>query len=848
MDWKKFISQYDIIYETPPSCWQDGFLLGNGSMGSVFYADQPLQWVVNKADIIDGRVHDVREIIPPDEAEQMVRDGASLKEFREREVIPSKFSGIGPKSCCLLTMDIGTSAGAGTLTAPPNVYSRMSLHDATLRVDLDKHLCHSRVESFMHATEDVLVINVRDVSPLAPFMTKMYFSRPYDIELDEPKLSCEKERIILKMSVPQCGDYVAAIQVVPRKSNAYRAEAEKLLRPKYMPPELGQVTNEIVGRFGIISVTGDFDVFITVASGRECDDPLKKAHEKLDSVINQSYEQQKKSHTAWWTDYWQKSWVELGDKAMEQLFYSSLYVIGSNYRKAPIPGLLGLLYGPSTGPVQISPWTGDMHHDLNIQCPFYPVHALNHSELFVPFLEMYESFLPTARRLALEVLGVSGAHFDMCFNAVGKSVMGGVGNYRFFYGGSYVALMHCLCWRYRRDVEQLRTKIYPFLKEVLEFYLNIMKKDKDGTYHLWPCHACELDVADVADAVLTTSTLQVCLQTAVEAAGILNDNGAYVAQWKDVLDNFPSYPTGTDAKGRNIILDGDGIAPNHHVGQAGCLYPVYPCGQVDVLSEAKEVKLYSDTLDSVLWKASEISYACDNGFYFRCVWQCFFRGMTALRLGRTKDFWDVYMPMFLRCYSKPNGTISHDAAVVCSSELSEQNINNIPDESLVDVDEMMPKCEPWHNGVKTSPNIKAKEQSVSLIEGSSDYLTMVTETLLQSQKGLIRVFPGWPGDKDAQFVDFVAEGNIAVSSKMSMGKVEFIKLRSRNSGPVQIKILSPWTRKIETISLDANTEVVLTQEGTQDACDIQQEPSSYEKAKPRKIYEDENATLWIGRR
>ena len=222
--------------------------------------------------------------------------------------------------------------------------------------------------------------------------------------------------------------------------------------------------------------------------------------------------------------------------------------------------------------------------------------------------------------------------------------------------------------------------------------------------------------------------------------------------------------------------------------------------------------------------------------------------MTALRLGRTKDFWDVYMPMFLRCYSKPNGTISHDAAVVCSSELSEQNINNIPDESLVDVDEMMPKCEPWHNGVKTSPNIKAKEQSVSLIEGSSDYLTMVTETLLQSQKGLIRVFPGWPGDKDAQFVDFVAEGNIAVSSKMSMGKVEFIKLRSRNSGPVQIKILSPWTRKIETISLDANTEVVLTQEGTQDACDIQQEPSSYEKAKPRKIYEDENATLWIGRR
>ncbi len=848
MDWKKFISQYDIIYETPPSCWQDGFLLGNGSMGSVFYADQSLQWVVNKTDIIDGRVHDVREIIPPDEAEQMVRDGASIRDFRDREMINSEILGLGPKSCCLLTMDLATSAGAGTLAAPPNVHSRMSLHDATLYLQLDKHLCHPKVESFMHAAEDVLVINVRDVSPLSSFMTKLYFSKPYDIELPEAVLSSENGRIVMKMSVPECGDYVAAIQVIPRKSNALRAETEKLLRPKWRPPELGQVKNEVVGRFGIISVTGDFDVFITVASGRECDDPLKHAHEKLDSIIAQSHEQQKKTHTTWWHDYWQKSWVELGDKALEQLFYSSLYIIGSNYRKAPMPGLLGLLYGPSTGPVQISPWTGDMHNDLNVQCPFYPVHALNHSELFESFLDMYESFLPTARRLALEIWGVSGAHFDMCFNAVGKSVMGGVGNYRFFYGGSYVALMHCLCWRYRRDVEQLRTKIYPFLKEVLDFYLNIMKKDEDGTYHLWPCHACELDVADVADAVLTTSTLQVCLQTATEAAGILNDNGAYVAQWKDVLDNFPSYPTGTDAKGRNIILDGDGIDPNHHVGQAGCLYPVYPCGQVDAASTPEEVKLYNDTLDSVLWKTPETSYACDEGFYFRCVWQCFFRAMTALRLGRKDDFWDLYLPMFLRCYSKPNGTISHDAAVVCPSDLSEKNINNIPDESLVDVNEMMPKREPWHNGDKTSPNIKTKERSVSLIEGSSDYLTMVTETLLQSQNGLIRVFPGWPEDKDAQFVDFVAEGNIAVSSKISIGKVEFIKLKSRNSASTQIKVLSPWTQKIETLSLDANVDIVLTASGLEKACDTCQEPSSYEAAKPRKLYEDKYATLWIGRK
>ena len=125
---------------------------------------------------------------------------------------------------------------------------------------------------------------------------------------------------------------------------------------------------------------------------------------------------------------------------------------------------------------------------------------------------------------------------------------------------------------------------------------------------------------------------------------------------------------------------------------------------------------------------------------------------------------------------------------------------------------------------------------------------MITETLLQSQNGLIRVFPGWPEDKNAQFVDLIAEGNIAVSSKVTMGEVDFVKLTSRNSEPVETAIVSPWTRKMETLSLDANMDVVLTANGRGEVLDICQEPLDYEEAKPRRLYEDDNAALWIGRR
>jgi hypothetical protein len=76
----------------------------------------------------------------------------------------------------------------------------------------------------------------------------------------------------------------------------------------------------------------------------------------------------------------------------------------------------------------------------------------------------------------------------------------------------------------------------------------------------------------------------------------------------------------------------------------------------------------------------------------------------------------------------------------------------------------------------TTPNPAAKELAVALIEGSADYLTMITECLLQSHNFIIRVFPAWPKDKNAKFENFVAEGDIKVSSEVKDGKVIFIKL------------------------------------------------------------------------
>ena len=132
MNWTEFIGQYDLIYETPPREWLDGFLLGNGGLGALVSAPHALEWLVNKVDVLDARMPGVKRIIPLAEAKQMIRNGATGHDFNREEKGEPAPSGIGPKSCCQLTMNLGATAGGSRRGGLPTVASRLSLYDATL--------------------------------------------------------------------------------------------------------------------------------------------------------------------------------------------------------------------------------------------------------------------------------------------------------------------------------------------------------------------------------------------------------------------------------------------------------------------------------------------------------------------------------------------------------------------------------------------------------------------------------------------------------------------------------------------------------------------------------------------
>jgi hypothetical protein len=77
---------------------------------------------------------------------------------------------------------------------------------------------------------------------------------------------------------------------------------------------------------------------------------------------------------------------------------------------------------------------------------------------------------------------------------------------------------------------------------------------------------------------------------------------------------------------------------------------------------------------------------------------------------------------------------------------------------------------------------------------------LTAELLLQSVDGIVRLFPAWPSEEDAAFVNLRAQGGFLVSAEQRDGKVARIEVTSSVGGT--LRLLSPWP----TIALRRGTE------------------------------------------
>ncbi|MEI6647468.1 MAG: glycoside hydrolase family 95 protein, partial [bacterium] len=162
--------------------------------------------------------------------------------------------------------------------------------------------------------------------------------------------------------------------------------------------------------------------------------------------------------------------VDYGLEAL--LFQYARYLMISTSRPGSLPANLQGKWNNSNRP----PWRCDYHSDVNLQMNYWFVDAANLNECFQPFAEWLYSVIPIRREATKKEYGTRG--FMM------RSENGIFGGATYLWVPGDAAWLAQNIWdhyAFTRDPEYLKTRAYPIMKELCEFWEDFLKEGPNGT-------------------------------------------------------------------------------------------------------------------------------------------------------------------------------------------------------------------------------------------------------------------------------------------------------------------------------------------------------------------------------
>jgi alpha-L-fucosidase 2 len=165
------------------------------------------------------------------------------------------------------------------------------------------------------------------------------------------------------------------------------------------------------------------------------------------------------------------------DPALLALYfqYGRYLLIGSSRP----PGLPANLQGLWNEHIE-APWNADYHININVQMNYWPAEVANLSECHEPFFDMVDELVVRGRKTARDLYGARGwvAHHtsDAWWFTVpiGRTVWG-----LWPLGGAWCSRHLFEHWRFTGDLEFLRNRAFPVMREASLFFLDYLTEDPE---------------------------------------------------------------------------------------------------------------------------------------------------------------------------------------------------------------------------------------------------------------------------------------------------------------------------------------------------------------------------------
>ena len=455
-----------------------------------------------------------------------------------------------------------------------------------------------------------------------------------------------------------------------------------------------------------------------------------------------------------WKEYWEKSGVVLDDDLLEKIWYNNLYFFNCAVKDGVnTPGLFANWSYNNIG----TAWHGDYHMNYNTQQPFWLTFSSNHLEKNLSYVNLIEFLYPLSKKWAKEYYNLPGAYFPHSAYPVDMTM----NSYPVPHWGWEICetpwAVQGLWWHYlySGDTEYLKSRAYEPIKAAVEFLVAYMKRPEargpqwnDNKYHIFPTIPPELYALRPGfkynyDCTVDLTLVKFIFRAFEKAVKVLNLQGAeekLVSDMKDILNNYPEYPTAESAKYGKVIVSVPGEHSQVVYNVPNALITVFP---------GEDQGLDSDSATLYLLKNTFINQQNEGGN------DLVFRNMQAVRIGML-DL-EKFKRQINYCLL-PNGTAS-DRAMQVHGRYNDQGDYGFMDKMGV-----------WFENFALP--------------------VVINECLIQSYNGRIRFFPNWPADKNAEFHNLRAAGAFLVSASIENGKVNRIEITSEAGA--KLKIVLPW--------------------------------------------------------
>ena len=763
---EKLIRAQDWIYENGSASWQDGLLLGNGELGSMANAPAHLEWVFNHINVFDPTLEqgmlDAR--LPHREVCRRIEKMPYRNTLflNQAEEAPKERGAIRPTiSAAVLRLRFWHGIGWSAPSIPRTV-QHLHLFEGILEEKMKAHNFQARSRMFIPREGSVFCMRIRAGEDGSGSGGVHIFEliRPSNRLLEEPRWFRDEENKVYGFT-----------QKLPGKKESYAV----VLKYAEENPSSGCRWSSTDSNSCEILQNGNTDFFLSVKSSFDYADPLEAAVAEVNLASRKGFDLLEKEHKEWFRAWWERSYADFGKYKEIQKYYTfSLYEIASSFKRGPMPGLNGLCYGPlseQTPGVIYQSYT----HDQNAQIPSLAFFPSNHVEQIKALTETYLAVKKTLKRETRKLFGCDGIFLPLTMNQRGMEYP--TRSYRYtLCGSAYTGMVISLAWKYSQDMELLKDHIYPLLRELVIFHQGILSRDEKGTYHLDWSVPPEIFTL-TRDECAMTAMFKVALETAIETSALLGRDAAKRKEWSEILAHYPPIPKTPEG----AFWCGPDVPLDHYFYGGHICYPFFPSGaDTDVDAARKTLELIDNF-------AAERSYADFNDqWHPNHEWSMFLLSSMRIRCGDRKEGWHG-LERFLELFGKENGLFAHDPILIGPVKESEENAKRNAfkletNRKYCDGSVLTGNNPEVPHPICVTENPNAKRLAPAVLEGSSSFLFMATETLLQSHTGKLVLFPAVPEDFTGSFETFLAQGGYEVSAVMKKGVVRSFRVYSRTGG------------------------------------------------------------------